>query len=384
MVVSGVRRRPGSYWTYLRGRRRAPGAARRPQTAIELPDRATRVSDAEFEAAGLLDGLTGAERESRLRLLRRLEADGCSLDELRSAATSGRLALLPVERLLARRRRHNLADAAFAAGLTDAFAERNHRSLGLPLPGHGEPVYDDDHLENLRTLRGMLDSGISEEDMHLMGRVLGQSSHRTAQAVTDILSRALLRPGDTEDDLALRLADLAEAVLPLLDRLTGGVLRLHLLDVVQREAVLRLEGGGRLADAREMTVAFADMAGFTALSDRLAIEELGRIAARFEELVTAVAEPPVRLVKVLGDGAMFAADDAAALVSAQLELIAAAADEDLPPVHAGVAHGPALQSAGDWLGRTVNLAAPLCTVAPPWTVLATPEVRAACAGALRW
>lgn len=341
--------------------------------------------DEEFAAAGLLDGLDGREREARLRLLRRLDADGCSLDDLRAAAEAGRLPLLPVERLLARRRRHSLGDAAFAAGLTDAFTERNHRSLGLPLPDPGEPVYDDDQLENLRTLRGMLDSGIDEEDVHLMGRVLGQSSHRTAQAVTEILSRALLRPGDTEDDLALRLADLAEAMLPLLDRLTGAVLRLHLLDVVQREAVLQVERDtGQLAGAHEMTVAFADIAGFTALSERLAIESLGELAARFEALVTRVAEPPVRLVKVLGDGAMFAAENAAALVAAQLDLVTLARQEELPPVHAGVAYGPALRSAGDWLGRTVNLAARLCAAAPHQTVLATHEVRAACGDAVRF
>jgi adenylate cyclase len=343
------------------------------------------MEERDFAAAGLLDGLEGGERESRLGLLRRLADDGCSLDELRAASEAGRLALLPVERLLARRRRHSLSDAAFAAGLTDAFAERNHRSLGLPLPPHGEPVYDDDQLENMRVLRGMLDAGIPEEDMHLMGRVLGQSSHRTAQAVTEILSRALLRPGDTEDDLALRLADLAEAMLPLLDRLTGAVLRLHLLDVVQREAVVRVErGSGQLAGAREMTVAFADMTGFTALSERLAIESLGELAAHWEALVTRVAEPPVRLVKVLGDGAMFAAEDAGALVGAQLDLVAIAQSEELPPVHAGIAHGPALHSAGDWLGRTVNVAARLCGAAPHRTVLGTHEVRAACGDAVSW
>ena len=338
-----------------------------------------------FAEAGLLDGLSGSERESRLRLLRRLDADGSTLDELRAAAEAGRLALLPIERLLARRRRHSLHDAGFAAGLSDAFAERNHRALGLSLPDPGEPVYDDDHVENMRTLRGMLDAGVTEEDVHLMGRVLGQSSHRTAQAVTDVLSRALLRPGDTEDDLALRLADLGEAMLPLLDRLVGGVLRLHLLDVVQRETVLQVERDtGRLGGARDMTVAFADMAGFTALSEQLSIESLGELAARFEELATHVAEPPVQLVKVLGDGAMFAAEDACALVGAQLELVAAAEAEALPPVHAGVAHGPALHSAGDWLGRTVNVAARLCAVAPVGTVLATPEVRAACGDGVRW
>ena len=343
------------------------------------------MEDSEFAEAGLLDGLEGRERESRLQLLRRLDADGCTLNELRNASDAGRLALLPVERMLARRRRHTLSDGAFAAGLTDGFAERNHRSLGLPLPGPAAPVYDEDQIENLRTLRAMLDLGIPEDDMHLMGRVLGQSSHRTAQAMFDVVSRALLQPGDTEDDLALRLADLAEAMLPVLDRLTGAVLRLHLIDVVQREAVLRVErGSGQLAGAHEMTIAFADMAGFTALSERLAIESLGELAAHWEALVTQVAEPPVRLVKVLGDGAMFAAEDAGPLVAAQLELVSLAAADELPPVHAGIAHGPALHSAGDWLGRTVNLAARLCGAAPPRTVLGTREVRAACGDLIRW
>ena len=328
----------------------------------------------------LLEGLEGAEREARLDLLRRLHEDGCTFDELRDAAEAGRLPLLPVERLLARRRKHSMREAAAATDASDEFVEANQRSIGLPVPAPDEPVYDDDQVENLRVLRGLLDLGVPEEDVFVMGRILGQSSHRTAQAVVDVLLRALLRPGDTEADLALRLADLAEAMLPTLDRLTGAVLRLHLLDVIQREAVVRLEGdSGRLAGARDVTVAFADLAGFTALSDQLAIEDLGRIAGRFEELVTGVAEPPVRLVKVLGDGAMFAADDADALVSAQLELVAAAADEDLPPVRVGVAYGPALHSAGDWLGRTVNLASRLCAAAPPWTVLVTAEVRDASA-----
>jgi adenylate cyclase len=173
-------------------------------------------------------------------------------------------------------------------------------------------------------------------------------------------------------------------MLPILDRMSGAVLRLHLLDVVQRETVLRLEGDERLAGSREVTIAFADLAGFTALSERLPIEDLGRVASRFEELVLDLSGARVRLVKVLGDGAMLAAEEPAPLVGTLLDLVDAAADEDLPPVHAGVAHGPALHSAGDWLGRTVNLASRLCAVAPPWTVLATHEVRAACDDALGW
>ena len=328
---------------------------------------------AEPDFASLLEGLPESEKPSRLALLERLHADGCTPEELHAAHAAGRLSLLPVERLLARRRRHSLTGAARAAGLSDEYANVNHRSLGLPLPHDEEPVYDDDQLANLKVLRALIDLGVPEEDMHAISRIFGRASHRTAQAMVDVLARALLRPGDTEDDLALRLADLAEAMLPILDRMSGAVLRLHLLDVVRRETVLRLEGDERLAGSREVTIAFADLAGFTALSERLPIEDLGRVASRFEELVLDLSGAQVRLVKVLGDGAMLAAEEPAPLVGTLLDLVDAAADEDLPPVHAGVAHGPALHSAGDWLGRTVNVAARLCAVAPPWTVLATGE-----------
>jgi adenylate cyclase len=340
------------------------------------------MDEAEFAAAGLLDGLEGAERDARLTLLRRLHEDGCAVEEMRAAVKSGRLPLLPVERLLARRRRHTLRDGMKSAGVSEDFAQRNHRALGLPLPDPDAAIYDDDHLENLKVLRGMVEAGLPEEDLLLLGRILGQSTRRTAEAIVDVVARALSRPGDTPDDVALRLADFAEAVLPVLGLITGGVLRLHLLDVVQSEAVLNLEGEVSAAD---VTVASADLAGFTALSDELSIEELGRVAGRFEDLVIDVAEPPVRLVKVLGDGAMLVCADADPLVRSMLDLVdAAAAEGYLPPVHAGVAHGPALHSAGDWLGRTVNVAARLCAAAPPGAVLVTPQVRTAAANGIVW
>jgi adenylate cyclase len=331
---------------------------------------------------GLLDGLDGAERAARLTLIQRLLGDGCTPVELRAANDAGRLALLPVERLLAKRRRHSIRDGMRAAAMSEEFAVRNHRTLGLPLPDLDEPVYDDEQLENLKVLMTMLEAGLPEDDVHLLGRILGQSSRRMAEAIVEILTRGLARPGDTEADVALRLADFAAAMLPVVDRITGSVLRLHLLDVTQSEAVLNLEGE---VSASDVTVAFADLAGFTALSDELSIEELGRVAGRFEDLVIEVAEPPVRLVKVLGDGAMLVCADADPLVRSMLDLVdAAAAEGYLPPVHAGVAHGPALHSAGDWLGRTVNVAARLCAAAPPGAVLATPQVRTAAANGIVW
>ena len=53
----------------------------------------------DFEAEGLLDG--ASDREARLELLQSLEQEGFGLEELREAAAQDRLALLPVERVLA-------------------------------------------------------------------------------------------------------------------------------------------------------------------------------------------------------------------------------------------------------------------------------------------
>jgi adenylate cyclase len=333
------------------------------------------MDEPEFAAAGLLDGLEGVARDARLTLLRRLRDDGCTLDELQAATDARRLPLLPVERLLAHQRRYSMREGIELGGMSEDFAIANHRAIGLPVPDLDDAVYDDDQLENLKVLRAMVDAGIREEDVHLLGRILGQSSRRMAEATVEVVTRSFSREADTESDVAVRLADFAAAMLPVLGRMTGAVLRLHLLDVVQSETVLGLEN--EVAGARDVTVAFADLAGFTALSDETSIEELGRVAGRFEDLVTALAEPPVRLVKVLGDGAMLVAPEPEPLVRSMLDLVDAAAGEGwLPPVHAGIAYGPALHSGGDWLGRTVNVAARLCAAAPPGAVLATPQAAA--------
>jgi adenylate cyclase len=54
----------------------------------------------DFESEGLLDGLQGADRGARERLLRSLAEEGVALEDLVTAVAEDRLALLPVERVL--------------------------------------------------------------------------------------------------------------------------------------------------------------------------------------------------------------------------------------------------------------------------------------------
>jgi adenylate cyclase len=79
-----------------------------------------------------------------------------------------------------------------------------------------------------------------------------------------------------------------------------------------------------LADTRDMAIAFADLVGFTALSEDAPLTRSTEVAARFEEHASSVAAHPVRLVKLIGDAAMLVSDESEALVRALLSLRQAA------------------------------------------------------------
>jgi adenylate cyclase len=109
------------------------------------------------------------------------------------------------------------------------------------------------------------------------------------------------------------------------------------------------------------------------------------LAGRLERLAGELAGPPVRLVKLIGDAAMLVAPEPMPLVVATRDLVAAAAADDrLPRLRAGVAAGQALNRSGDWYGHPVNLASRLTAAAEPDTVLATEPVAAATGDVLTW
>ena len=113
------------------------------------------------------------------------------------------------------------------------------------------------------------------------------------------------------------------------------------------------------------------MVGFTKLGEEIAPEELGLVAGRLEEMATAVAEPPVRLVKTIGDAAMLVSTDAELMTDAALRLVEASEEEgeEFPSLRAGIARGPVLAQSGDYYGRSVNLASRITNVAKPGSVL---------------
>src|SRR3954468_8173989 len=342
----------------------------------------------DFEAEGLLEGLEGEEREARLRLLEKLSDAGVPDDELRKAVEEQRLVLRPVERALGGERTLTANEAAKRADVPVEFVKRFRRALGLPLTDDDGRGFSEEDVRMLEDVKKFLDAGLDEDGIEDATRVVGESMSRVARTVAQLTAISLMRPGVTEHDLGLGFAEAARELVPLFGNQLQSVFKQQLLQLVRTEMISRQELETGLPDAETINVSFADLVGFTKLGEELPPEEIGRVAGRLGELAAEVAEPPVRLVKTIGDAAMLVSPETEteALVRVTLDLIQAVEDEgdDFPLVRAGVARGEAIGRGGDWYGRPVNVASRLTGVARPGSVLTTESVHDEAEDAFTW
>ncbi len=346
------------------------------------------MAELDFEAEGLLEGLERKEREARLKLLEELAADGVPADELRQAVREDRLALLPVERVLSGGGpKYSAEDIEEKAGLDVRFLEKLWRSLGLAPQPDDEIAYTKRDLEAAQRVAALLEAGLPEDGVLEVARLLGMNMSQLAAANRSLIGEAFLQPGDTEHDVARRFAIAADAFAPLIAESLGYVLNLHLREQIRHDTIGAHEvSAGRVDTALPATIAFVDMVGFTRLGDTLHPDQLGSVTGRLGELVAEVVEPPVRVVKMIGDAAMLFAAEPAPVAEAALRLVEAAEEEgeDFPLLRGGVASGRAIARAGDWYGRPVNLASRITERARPGSVLAAKDVRDELRDAYKW
>lgn len=338
----------------------------------------------DFEAEGLLDELQGDARSARRQLLERLSEEGVSLDELREAVAGGRLTLLPAERAIAGGPPlYTPREIAELAEMELDLLQRFSAALGVPYNDPDEKTLTESDLEAAKRVKAFRDAGLPDEGMLQVARTIGMGTARIAEANRELTVRTLMQPGDTERDLALRFAAAAEYMMPLVGPTLEYALQAHMLEQVRRDVIgaADLESGG-IGGTIDLTVCFADMVEFTRLGEEIAPEELGMVAGRLEEMAVAVAEPPVRLVKTIGDAAMLVSTEPRAMVEAALSLIKAAEEEGeaFPWLRAGIASGPTLPQAGDYYGRPVNLASRITGIARPGSVLADDDTKEAVDG----
>jgi len=131
-------------------------------------------------------------------------------------------------------------------------------------------------------------------------------------------------------------------------------------------------------DPQAHTFVFADLAGYTALTEAHGDEEAAALVADFCAAVR--AELPAvggTQVKTIGDAVMLTVPDPADAISLALRIThELTGGHGAPAVRVGLHHGPAVERDGDYFGAAVNLAARVSAEASGGEVLLTAQTAA--------
>jgi adenylate cyclase len=330
---------------------------------------------------GLLDGLQGQARTERAELLDWLLGQGFSVEQIRGAVSP---MLMPAGRIVGDDGRYVSArKICDETGIDLELLQSIQRALGMPRADDPDAaILLRADSEAAARAKVFIDMGLSREQVIAVTRVLGHGLEQTAEAMRQVVLEAVIQPGATELQLAQAYEGLVQQVSPLLGPLCEDVLRVQLRHTLETEAVSVAErAAGTVPGARNITVAFADLVGFTRLGEAVPPEELENLASRLSDLTYDVVSPPVRFIKTIGDAVMLVSTDPVALLRTALELLAAAEKyekyDDFPQLRIGLASGCAVSRAGDWFGSPVNVASRVTGVARPGTVLVSESVREA-------
>ena len=337
---------------------------------------------AEHDFDDLLEGLDGDAREARLKLLQDLVDDGCPMDDIRQAVAEDRLALLPVDRVLASDHKYSVEDLAEKSGLSVEQLRAARAAFGLAARPADEKLWDDIDLEVAEAMKLVLDAGVELDALIELNRVIGRAMLQVAAATRGMVAEVLFKPGVTEHNLGIAGAAVARELVPRMTPTLAYAFEAHLRELLRSDVINAADiAAARTPGAREMTVAFADLVGFTRLGEEIPAEDLGDVVGRLESITAELVEKPVTFVKTVGDAVMLVAPQPDPLIDVALRLVDEQFEQEL---RVGIACGPALERAGDWYGSPVNQASRVTTVARPGSVLATQSVRDHAAGDWSW
>lgn len=324
----------------------------------------------------LLDGLEGAARSERAELVAWLLEQGITAEEIRNANPP---LLLASRQLIGDDGTYLSAREISEQHNVDlVLLQRVQRAIGLAR------VDDPDAAVHLRAdgeaaafAQRLVELGLNPDQVVLVVRVLAEGLSGAAQVMRYAALAAILRPGATELEIAKASKELVGQIGPQLGPMLEQMLFMQLRQIMENEAINAAEraAGKPLPGARQVTIGFADLVGFTRLGEELSAEELGQLAGRLASLARDLTAPPVRFIKTIGDAVMLVCPEPRPLLDVLLKLVETVdTDNDFPRLRAGVSAGMAVSRAGDWFGSPVNVASRVTAVARPGTVLASESV----------
>lgn len=261
---------------------------------------------------------------------------------------------------------YNAAEVAAETGITIDQARRLWRALGFPEHGSAR-AFNDADTEAVSTLVEAVDSGLIDFDLAVnLTRAVGQTMARLADWEVGALVHAIEEqmadepPAGGRAGVATRLI---EDFGPPFEALLLYAWRRHLAAAVARMEAL----GASESDLHttQVSVGFADIVGFTTLSNEQSRDKIGDLVELFESrCADVIAAQRGRVIKSLGDSVLFVNDDPIrAYDTAEGIIHVVGRDSRMPDVRVGLASGSVVTRLGDVFGPPVNMAARLTQVA---------------------
>jgi adenylate cyclase len=314
------------------------------------------------------------------RLVARMRERGYSLDQIRDAGETGRLAFGYLEEIFpSLERQYTLADAAEQTGLEPALIERILTTTGLPVTA-AQRISEDD-MELLRHAAAVLMAGFPLIAFLQLVRVYGQALAQLADAEVRLfhlyVHEPLMREGVPGTQMAEEMEGLARELLPLTSPMMDLLHRRLLAHFVDQDVIGHMEHDlgddapldlGRL----RVAIAFADLAGYTRLTEEVGDEHAVDVVERFIAHVEHTLPEQARIVKTIGDEVMVVGSDPAALVDWAVGFQQLHRSRPRPRI--GIHYGEVLYRDGDYYGREVNQAARVSARAGGGEVLVTQPI----------
>jgi len=324
----------------------------------------------------------------KVRLAKACEEAGLPMEGIASAIRAGRLSFAfleaPTYRRWAVRSARTYREVSQETGVPLELLGAVLESMGFARAAPDDPIREDE-LEIVPLLRLVHTTGVLDrpwttrvgrgfaEGMRLVANVENEAYHARFEV-------PVLESG-ADQRTAMELASqMSGDFNPLVDRALMGIYRRqqelawteHLVEHIETE----LEEAGVLGrPERVPAMCFLDLVGYTRLTEERGDRAAAELAAALSVLVQGSSRAHGGVpVKWLGDGVMFRFREPAGAVLSALRMVRQLPEAGLPPAHVGVAAGPVVAQAGDYFGRTVNIAARIAARAGAGQVLVSERV----------
>jgi adenylate cyclase len=318
---------------------------------------------------------------SHVRIVARLRERGHSVERIKEASQSGKLAFGYIDELLpSSEARYTLREAARELDVDEQLIERMVAAMGLNALSTEEITQED--LQVLRYGAEVLAAGLPLPALLQIVRVYGQAMAQVADAEVRLfhlyLHEPLMREGVPGVEVAQAMEGMTREMLPFavpfINYLHGRMLGYFVEQDVIGHIESDLDDEETAEEGRmRVAIAFADLAGYTKLTEEQGEAQAVSAVERFVETVEQTLPIDARVIKTLGDEVMVVGADAGALTSWAVGL-AAELPVGSPPPRIGIHSGAALYRDGDYYGREVNRAARVVARASGGEVLVTRPV----------